>query len=83
MFPENGIVSKTAKGWAVHDLNGKLKREFSTEGIHALWWEGPIARAGSIYVSARTPGATSYKLDVQSGEMVPAKIPSGPPVDTK
>ncbi len=84
VFPENGIVSKTAGGWVVHDLNGKLMREFSTEGIHARWWEGPMMRAGSIYVSARMgPGGTSYRLDLQSGQMIPAELPSDPPPTTK
>ncbi len=84
VFPENAIVSKTAKGWAVHDLNGKVKKEFSTEGIHAVWWTGPILRNGSVYVTARVgPGGTSYKLDVQSEELIPTEIPSAPPADTK
>jgi hypothetical protein len=84
IFPENGIVSKTTGGWAVHDLNGKLKKEFSTDGIRALWWEGPMMHDGTIYVTARTgPGGTSYKLDVRSGEMVHAEIPAGALRDAK
>ncbi|MBI5774434.1 MAG: hypothetical protein HZA89_11910 [Verrucomicrobia bacterium] len=68
IFPGNGIVCLTTKGWSLHEMNGKLRKWFSVEGIQILWWRDPSFKGGDFFVNAAM-GAT-YQMDVASGKLI-------------
>lgn len=72
IFPEKSIVTKLTTGWAIHDMNGKLIKEFNDPIKERWnWWEHPIFKDNNFFVIKRTgPGGIKYKLDVQSGNMI-------------
>jgi hypothetical protein len=69
MLKNNTIVSNTKTGWAIHDINGKLIKDFKDDGMSG-WWDNPELKDGVVFVYRHTgPGGVLYKLDVQSGEI--------------
>lgn len=72
IFSNKAIISKIKDGWAIHDLNGRLLKEFSTVGIPVVWWEDPVLRNENFFVRARGGiDDMEYKLDISSGKMIP------------
>lgn len=71
IFSDKAIVSKIKNGWAIHDINGQLLKQFSTSGKAAVWCDDPIYREGNFFVKARGGDKDrEYKLDISSGTMI-------------
>lgn len=71
VFPKEGIVCKTQKGWSLHRMDGSLVKWFSAEGIEAFWWEEPTVKEGSFFIHSRTGyGGGTFKLDADSGTLI-------------
>jgi hypothetical protein len=72
IFPEKGVVTKLATGWAIHDMDGNLIKEFIDPAKERWdWWTHPMLQDNNFFVVKRTgPGGIKYKLDIQSGKMI-------------
>lgn len=70
---EKQIVCRTKNGWSVHELDGRLVKHFADPKIdkNLIWWMRPTQTEKGITITARDgPGGKTYRLDIQSGQLV-------------
>ncbi len=71
LFPEQGFITKTKKGWALHDLEGEQSADFIEKENSVDYWCAPFHWNGDFYVSGGGPSPNYFLMDTETEELTP------------